>query len=84
MKNITVSVDDEVYHRARVCAAEQKTSVSAMVRKMLIEVAGEETEFEKLQREERELRQQLRSRAVPFRASDRLSREELHARHVLR
>lgn len=39
MKNITVSVDEEVYHRARVRAAEQKTSVSAIVRKLLEEAA---------------------------------------------
>lgn len=32
MKNITVSVDDEVYYAARVEAAKQRTSVSALVR----------------------------------------------------
>ena len=31
MKNITVSVDERVYHAARVAAARQKTSVSALV-----------------------------------------------------
>jgi hypothetical protein len=40
VKNITVSVDDEVYHAARVAAARQKTSVSAYVREALIEFAG--------------------------------------------
>ena len=40
MKNITVSVDDEVYHAARVAAARQKTSVSAYVREALAEFAG--------------------------------------------
>jgi hypothetical protein len=84
VKNITVSVDDETYHRARVKAAELRTSVSAMVKKMLIGVAGEETDFERLHREERELRRRLSSRAVPFRASDRLSREEVHERHAIR
>lgn len=39
MKNITVSVDDEVYHAARVAAAQQKTSVSAFVREALIGLA---------------------------------------------
>jgi hypothetical protein len=84
VKNITVSVDDETYHRARVRAAELRTSVSAMVKKMLVEVAGEETDFERLHREERELRTRLNARAVPFRASDRLSREELHDRGAIR
>jgi hypothetical protein len=84
MKNITVSVDDEVYHRARVRAAELRTSVSAMVKKTLEEIAGQETDFERLRREEHELRVKIKARAVPFRASQRLSREELHDRHALR
>ena len=55
-----------------------------MVRDMLIEVAGQETEFEKLRRREQELRQQLATRGVKFTASDRLPRDELHDRHALR
>jgi len=35
MKNITVSVDDETYRRARITAAERGRSVSAMVREYL-------------------------------------------------
>jgi len=35
VKNITVSVDDEVYHAARVKAAELQTSLSALVRNYL-------------------------------------------------
>ena len=35
MKNITVSVDDELYHSARVAAARRKTNVSALVRGFL-------------------------------------------------
>jgi hypothetical protein len=84
VKNITVSVDDEVYHKARVKAAELRTTVSALVRKMLVDVAGQETEFEGLRREEGELRARLRARGVRFRAGDRLSRDELHDRHALR
>jgi hypothetical protein len=84
VKNITVSVDDEVYHRARVRAAELRTSVSAMVKKMLAGVAGEETAFERLRREERELRARLKARGASFRAAGRLPREEAHDRHALR
>jgi hypothetical protein len=84
VKNITVSVDDETYHRARVRAAEMRTSVSAMVKRMLVEVAGQETDFERLAKQEREIRARVTSRAVPFRASDRLPREDLHDRHALR
>ena len=35
MKNITVSVDDDTYRRARVVAAQRDTSVSALVREFL-------------------------------------------------
>jgi hypothetical protein len=35
MKNITVSLDDETYRKARIAAAEQNTSVSALVRRFL-------------------------------------------------
>jgi len=76
MKNITVAVDDEIYRRARVAAAERDTSVSAMVKEFLAAVAGKETEFERLKRAEGEARARVKS----FRASDRLSRDELHDR----
>lgn len=76
MKNITVSLDDETYRRARVKAAEEDTSVSAVVRRFLIEFAATETDFERLKRQEQTLREQIHS----FRASDRLSREDVHAR----
>lgn len=35
MKNITVSVDDALYHEARVVAAQRRKSVSALVREFL-------------------------------------------------
>ena len=49
-----------------------------------MEVAAEETPFERLRRDERELRERLRSRGVRFAASERLSRDALHDRHALR
>ena len=52
-----------------------------MVRQMLIEVALEETPFERLRREECDLRERLRSSGFRFAASDRLSREALHDRN---
>jgi post-segregation antitoxin (ccd killing protein) len=59
MKNITVSVDDDLYHRARVFAAQKKTSVSTLVKEFLAGVVEEESEFERLEREEQELRARL-------------------------
>ncbi|WP_232366026.1 hypothetical protein [Methylocystis silviterrae] len=78
MKNITVSLDDELYRRARIRAAQDDTSVSAVVRRFLIEFASEETEFDRLKRQERELRAQIQQ----FRASDRLLRQNVHERRI--
>jgi plasmid stability protein len=35
VKNITLALDDETYRRARIRAAEQDTSVSALVKQLL-------------------------------------------------
>lgn len=76
MRNITVSLDDETYRRARMVAAQRDTSVSALVRRFLLDLASGETEFERLRREERALREKITN----FSASDRLSRDEVHDR----
>lgn len=76
MKNITVSVDDETYRRARIKAAEMDTSVSALVKKYLCGLGSEESEFERLRRLEEETRAKIRG----FSASDRLSRDEVYER----
>jgi hypothetical protein len=76
VKNITVTVDDETYRRARIRAAELETSVSALVKRFLVDLAGEESEFERLAT----LEERLRERIVSFRAGDRVSRDQLHAR----
>jgi uncharacterized protein YdaU (DUF1376 family) len=76
VKNITVSLDDETYRRARVVAAERGTSVSALVKGFLSDVASGESENERLKREERALRERI----ATFQASNRLSRDALHAR----
>jgi plasmid stability protein len=83
MRNITVSVDDRVYHRARVRAAEMHTSVSAFVRKSLQEIAMEETDFERAVRRECALVERIHSRKGRYSASSRLTRDKVHARHAL-
>ncbi len=76
MKNITVTVDDETYRKARVKAAERDTSVSALVKRFLTQLATDESEPERLKREERALRERITN----FRAADRLPREDTHRR----
>jgi hypothetical protein len=80
VKNVTVSLDDEVYRRARVKAAERDTSLSALVRGFLISLGEEESDFERRKRLQDEV---LRS-IVAFRASDRLTRDAAHERRALR
>jgi hypothetical protein len=57
-------------------AAERDTSVSALVKRFLIDLASGESEADRLKREERALRERI----TTFRASDRLSRDEVHGR----
>ncbi len=87
MKNITISVDDELYRQARIKAAERSTSVSAMFKAFLLQLTSSapvESEFQRLQREEEELRAELRARRIGLNPAHNLSREELHDRHALR
>jgi hypothetical protein len=74
VKNITVTVDDDTYRLARVKAAERDTSVSALVKQYLADLAQDEGAFERLAQEEQALRERIRS----FRAGDRISRDELY------
>ena len=76
VKNVTVSLDDDTYRRARMIAAERDTSVSALVKEFLVRLGSGESQVERLKREERALRERITS----FRASDKQSRDELHDR----
>lgn len=76
MKNITVSVDDETYRRARIRAAELGKSVSALVRDLLNAAPERSDEFKRLEQLEIELRKQVGN----FSASENVSREELYDR----
>jgi hypothetical protein len=76
VRNITVSLDDEIYRQARMIAAERDTSISALVKEFLVALGSGGSEVERLKREERALRERITS----FRASNRLSRDELHDR----
>ena len=73
MKNITISIDDDLYRQARMKAAEQSTSISAMFKNSFIRLTvGEsaETEFQRLAREEQELRAERKSGPRKMRGGD--------------
>lgn len=76
MRNITVAVPDEVYRRARIRAAEQGRSVSALVAEYLQGLADQDAEFARLEA----LRRRVQAEITHFRAGDRVSRDELHDR----
>ena len=78
MKNITVSVSDDVYRRARIRAAELGKSVSALVAEFLNSLSEREAEFSRLEAKQRGVQSEIRR----FRARDRLSRDEVHDRAV--
>jgi plasmid stability protein len=77
MKNITVTVPDDVYRNARIRAAERGTSVSALVAEYLRSLSLREAEFSRL-----EAQQQVQREIRRFRARDRLDRDQLHDRAV--
>jgi plasmid stability protein len=80
VKNVTISLPDDIYRRARIKAAERDTSVSALVRDILIELASDESDFERRKRLQSDVIASIRR----FRASDRLSRQEIHDRKTVR
>lgn len=82
MKNITVTVNDDLYHRARVKAAERRTTVSALVRQHLEHLTEDESDADRLRREQNELIARIKQAHPGFAASERLTRDEAHDRAV--
>lgn len=78
MKNITVSVPDDVYRKARIRAAELDSSVSGLVGAYLRSLARGDGELARFKSEWA----QVRAEIADFRGGDRLSRDELHDRAV--
>ena len=76
MPNITVTVSEQTYRRARVRAAELDTSVSAVVARTLDEFASAGTSAEARKRRFDE----LRAMTPVLSAGARLSREDLYRR----
>lgn len=83
MKNITVTIDDDLYRQARVTASEKGTTVTAMVRAFL---------FEQVRERDVDARYLKRNQALDrafaavddcdyeFGVADSVSREELYGR----
>lgn len=76
VKNITVSVPDEVYRAARIRAAEEGQSVSGMVATFLRSLSSADAEFVRMEAQQHRIQAQIER----FRAADRLARDEVHER----
>ena len=96
MKNITVSVDEETHRLARIRAAEMDTSVSALVRNYLRNLAegrnpastGDarcvETAHKRRRRLLNEIFEDFDARGVGLRMTDNVPREALYDRAAAR
>lgn len=75
VKNVTVSVPEDVYRTARIRAAERGTSISGLVAGYLRSLSTG-NEFAQLEAQQRRIQSEIKR----FRAADRISRDELHDR----
>jgi plasmid stability protein len=80
MTNITVSVPDDVYRAARIRAAEQGSSVSALVAEYLRSLSDRDAEFARLEAQQQKIISQIKS----FNPRHNLSRDELYDRAARR
>jgi Arc/MetJ family transcription regulator len=77
MKNITLAIDEEVLDKARVIAAEKRTTVNALVRDYLGALAGRD---EKVAEARRELLRLMKTSQGRMGADWKFSREDSHER----
>ena len=91
MKVISVAVDDETHRLARIKAAQNGTSMSAMLRDYLLQMLSEdgihppeETEPQRRARMLDDVMRRFEAEGVGLDASERLNREELYDRNASR
>jgi len=85
MKQVTLNLDDATFHSAEDKAQRRGKSLPALMLEWLRSFAAEpESDFDRLAKEELAVRETIRQRGARFSAADRLTRDELHARHALR
>lgn len=71
MKNITLAIDDDVLDRARLIAAQRRTTVNAMVREFLTEVGKREDQVAEARRQLLHLMDTSQGRMAPGWTFDR-------------
>ena len=78
MKNVTVSVPEEVYRAARIRAAEEDSSVSALVTGYLRSLEHGRAEFARLAAQQTRIQAEIEG----FSARHNVDRDSLHDRAV--
>ena len=77
MKNITLAIDEEVLDKVREVAVQKRTTVNAMVRDFLAEIAGRDEKVAQARRELLRLMETSNGRMGP---DWKFSREETYER----
>ena len=77
MKNITLAIEDEVLDKVRIVAAEKKTTVNALVREFLADLAGRDERLAEARKQLLRLMDTSKGRMAP---DWKFDREETHER----
>lgn len=75
-QNLTISLDRQTIHKAKIIAARRSTSISGLVADQIEVLVGEEELYERAERKAMTLLEQ----GFHLGASSRVSRDELHER----
>ena len=77
MKNITLAIDEDVLDRVRIIAAEKKTTVNALVREFLADLASRDERLAEARKQLLRLMDTSEGRMAP---DWKFDREETHER----
>ncbi len=75
-QNVTVSLDRETIHRAKIIAARRSTSISGLLAQQIANLVGEDEAYERAAREAKA----LLKKGFHLGGGIRVSRDELHER----
>lgn len=78
MKNVTVSVPDDVYRLARIRAAEEGSSVSALVTGYLRSLSERDDRFQRLEAQQKRIQAEVEG----FSARHNVDRDSLYDRAI--
>jgi hypothetical protein len=77
MKNITLAIEDEVLDKVRIVAAEKRTTVNALVREFLADLANRDERLAEARKQLLQLMDTSKGRMAP---DWKFDREETHER----